>query len=27
DDTTLWRLYYYVETVLKAKQDRTVTPP
>uniref|UniRef100_A0A453G8D6 NET domain-containing protein n=1 Tax=Aegilops tauschii subsp. strangulata TaxID=200361 RepID=A0A453G8D6_AEGTS len=27
DDTTLWRLYYYVETALKAKQDRTVTPP
>lgn len=27
DDATLWRLYYYVETVLKAKQDLTITPP
>ncbi|KAM0823031.1 hypothetical protein ACQ4PT_071139 [Festuca glaucescens] len=27
DDATLWRLYYYVETALKAKQDLTITPP
>ncbi|CAM0884246.1 unnamed protein product [Alopecurus aequalis] len=27
DDATLWRLYYYVETALKAKQDLTTTPP
>jgi len=27
DDATLWRLYYYVETALRAKQDLAITPP